>query len=105
MGFRTLAIQKRSSEVWTLLSAVKTEFGKFGDVMDKVQKKLQEACNVIDQAAARTRAIERKLRNVQDLPPAEASALLGDGSAPATEIEPEAPSSAEAEQLRPQIPP
>jgi DNA recombination protein RmuC len=105
MGFRTLAIQRRSSEVWTLLSAIKTEFGKFGDVMEKVQKKLQEASNVIDQAAARTRAIERKLRNVQDLPPAEAAALLDDGASSGIEIEPEGPDLAEAEQQRPLIPP
>ena len=77
MGFRTLAIEKRSSEVWTVLGAVKTEFGRFGEVIDKVQKKLQEASNVIDSAATRSRAITRKLRTVQELPPAEATALLG----------------------------
>lgn len=84
MGFRTLAIQKRSSEVWTLLAAVKTEFGKYGDVLAKVQKKLQEATNTIDSATVRTRAIERKLRNVQELPTTDAQQLLllgpdGDG--------------------------
>ena len=68
MGFRTLAIQKRSSEVWNLLAAVKTEFGSFGDILDKTQKKLQEASNVIDKAGARSRAIERRLKNVQELP-------------------------------------
>lgn len=71
MGFRTLAIQKRSSEVWGVLAAVKTEFGKFADVISKVQKKLQEASNVIDSAATRTRAIERQLRDVQAVPTAE----------------------------------
>lgn len=76
LGFQTLAIQKRSSEVWQLLGAVKTEFGKFGDVLDKTQKKLQEASNTIDQATTRTRAIERKLRQVQELPAAESSQLL-----------------------------
>lgn len=76
LGFQTLAIQKRSSEVWQLLGAVKTEFGKFGDVLDKTQKKLQEASNTIDQAATRTRAIERKLRQVQELPAAESSQIL-----------------------------
>lgn len=76
MGFRTLAIQQRSSEVWTLLAAVKTEFGKYGHVLTKVQKKLQEASNTIDTAAVRTRAIERKLRNVQELPPTDAQQLL-----------------------------
>ncbi|KAF0151521.1 MAG: hypothetical protein FD143_1886 [Ignavibacteria bacterium] len=65
MGFRTLAIEKRSSEVWSLLSAVKTEFGKFGEVLEKTQKKLQEASNTIDDASKRTRAIERKLKNVE----------------------------------------
>lgn len=76
MGFRTLAIQQRSSEVWTLLGAVKTEFGKYGDVLDKVQKKLQEASNTIDTAAVRTRAIERRLRGVEELPATDAQALL-----------------------------
>ena len=68
MGFRTLAIEKRSSEVWELLGAVKTEFGKFGDVLAKTKKKLKEASNTIDQAEVRTRAIERKLRDVQQVP-------------------------------------
>jgi DNA recombination protein RmuC len=80
MGFRTLAIQKRSSEVWTVLGAVKTEFGKFGGVLEKVQKKLEEASKQMDQAGVRTRAIERKLRGVQELPAAEAGTLLlGEG--------------------------
>ncbi|MDE1190739.1 MAG: DNA recombination protein RmuC [Arachidicoccus sp.] len=68
MGFRTLAIEKRSSEVWDLLGAVKTEFGKFGTVLEKTKKKLQEATNTIDQAGMRSRAIERQLRKVQELP-------------------------------------
>lgn len=68
MGFRTLAIEKRSSEVWEVLSAVKTEFGKFGDVLDKTRKKLQEASNVIDKAGIRSRAIERQLEKVQEMP-------------------------------------
>jgi len=68
MGFRTLAIEKRSSEVWELLGLVKTEFGKFGDVLAKTKKKLQEASNTIDQAEVRTRAIERRLRQVQEIP-------------------------------------
>jgi len=68
MGFRTLAIEKRSSEVWELLGVVKTEFGKFGDVLSKTKKKLQEASNTIDQAEVRTRAIERKLKKVQQIP-------------------------------------
>ncbi len=76
MGFRTLAIQQRSSEVWKLLAAVKTEFGKYGDILDKVQKKLQEATNTIDTAAVRTRAIERKLRDVRELPASDAQGVL-----------------------------
>jgi len=76
MGFRTLAIEKRSSEVWEILGAVKTEFGKFGTILEKTQKKLKEASNVIDQAGVRTRAIERKLRDVQELPLKETERLL-----------------------------
>jgi DNA recombination protein RmuC len=76
MGFRTLAIEKRSSEVWTLLAAVKTEFGRFGDVLDKTQKKLQEASNTIESAATRSRAIERKLKDVQELPASNAVEIL-----------------------------
>jgi DNA recombination protein RmuC len=68
MGFRTLAIEKRSSEVWDILGVVKTEFGKFGTILEKTKKKLQEATNTIDQAGVRTRAIERQLINVQELP-------------------------------------
>ncbi len=78
MGFRTLAIEKRSSEVWMLLSAVKTEFGKFGDILDKTNKKLQEASNVMDDAARKSRTIERKLRAVQSLPDASAEKLLAE---------------------------
>jgi DNA recombination protein RmuC len=78
MGFRTLAIEKRSSEVWTLLSAVKTEFGKFGDILEKTQKKLQEASNTIEDAARKSRGIEKRLKNVQALPTADAPSLLGD---------------------------
>jgi DNA recombination protein RmuC len=76
MGFRTLAIQKRSSEVWNLLAAVKTEWVKYGDMLAKVQKKLTEASNTIDDAATRTRAIGRKLRDVQELPANEAQGML-----------------------------
>jgi len=68
MGFRTLAIERRSSEVWELLSVVKTEFGKFGDTLSKTKKKLQEAAHTIDQAEVRTRAIERSLRRVEEAP-------------------------------------
>jgi DNA recombination protein RmuC len=76
LGFRTLAIQKRSSEVWNLLAAVKTEWTKYGEVLDKVQKKIQEASNTIESAQTRTRAIGRKLRNVQELPANQAESVL-----------------------------
>jgi DNA recombination protein RmuC len=68
MGFRTLAIQQQSSEVWRVLGEVKTEFGKYSDVLAKVQKKLQEAANTVDTGLSRTRAIERKLRGVEGVP-------------------------------------
>ncbi len=79
MGFRTLAIQQRSGEVWTLLGAVKTEFRKFGDVIEKVQKKIQEAGNAIESAQVRSRAIERRLKKVEELPAGESAALLAGG--------------------------
>ena len=65
MGFRTLAIEKRSSEVWSLLGKVKTEFAKFGEVLDKTQEKLEQASKTIDSAKTRTRAIERSLKDVE----------------------------------------
>jgi DNA recombination protein RmuC len=76
MGFRTLAIEKRSSEVWQTLGAVKTEFSKYGEVMDAVKKKLNEASNQIDKVAIRSRAIDRKLREVEHMPEQEATRLL-----------------------------
>lgn len=76
MGFRTLAIQKRSGEVWQILGAVKSEFDKYGTVLDRVQRKLQEASNTIDDVSVRKRAIDRKLRSVEMLPELEATALL-----------------------------
>ncbi len=78
MGFRTLAIEKRSSEVWSLLGAVKTEFGKFGDVLDNVKAKLDQASKQIDQTGVRTRAIARKLRDVESLPVEQSRQLLPD---------------------------
>ena len=80
MGFRTLAIEQRSSEVWQVLGAVKTEFGKFGDVLAKTKKKLEEATRTIDQAEVRTRAIDRKLRGVEALPAGQARLLLDDSA-------------------------
>ena len=77
MGFRTLAIEKRSSEVWEVLAAVKTEFGKFGDVMDKLKRQLNTASKTIDETGVRTRAMERRLRTVEELPIEEATIRLG----------------------------
>ena len=77
MGFRTLAIEKRSSEVWTVLAAVKTEFGKFGGMLMKVQKNLETAGTQLDEVIGkRTRAIERKLRQVQELPSERSADIL-----------------------------
>ncbi len=76
MGFRTLAIEKRSSEVWQLLGAVKTEFGKFGDVLARTKEQLDRASNSIGDATTRTRAIERKLRGVEQLSEPQTRALL-----------------------------
>jgi DNA recombination protein RmuC len=68
MGFRTLAIQKRSSEVWNLLAAVKSEFAKFGEALSKVKDKLDQASSDMDKVAVRSRAITKKLRDVEELP-------------------------------------
>jgi DNA recombination protein RmuC len=96
MGFRTLAIEKRSSEVWKTLATIKSEFGKFGGIIDKVQKKLQAASNEMDRAASKTRTIERKLRKVEALPTSETTDFLegagleldsDDDNPPETEIE------------------
>jgi DNA recombination protein RmuC len=76
MGFRTLALEKRSAEVWEVLGAVKTEFGKFGDVLAKTKKKLEEASNTIDAAETRTRAMTRKLKSVEALPDEATQKLL-----------------------------
>jgi DNA recombination protein RmuC len=81
MGFRTLALEKRSSEVWQVLGAVKTEFGKFGDVLARTRKKLEEAGNTISQAETRTRAMGRALKQVEALPESQSQDLLpGDAS-------------------------
>ena len=76
MGFRTLALEKRSAEVWQVLGAVKTEFMKFGEVLAKTRKKLEEAGNTIDAAEVRTRAMARQLRSVEALPEQRAQELL-----------------------------
>jgi DNA recombination protein RmuC len=77
MGFRTLAIEQRSSEVWRVLGAIKAEFGKFGDILAKTQKKLQEASNTIEEARGKSTTIVRRLRDVEALPQDEADRLLG----------------------------
>ena len=76
MGFRTLAIEKRSSEVWRVLGAVKTEFAKFGEVLKRVKSQLSAAANTLDDAETRTRQMTRKLKDVEALPQDEAAALL-----------------------------
>ncbi|HEY1299909.1 MAG TPA: DNA recombination protein RmuC, partial [Stellaceae bacterium] len=75
------AIQQRSSEVWQVLAAVKTEFGKYGEILDRVQKKLQEASATIDHVATRRRQIDRRLAQVETLSEPEARLLLGLDSA------------------------
>ncbi|MFK5984358.1 MAG: DNA recombination protein RmuC [Pseudomonadota bacterium] len=77
MGFRTLAIEKHSSEVWNVLSAVKTEFSKFGDILSKVKKQLDSASSTIEKTGVRTRVMEKKLRDVEDLPMEQATKVLG----------------------------
>lgn len=78
MGFRTVAIEKRSAEVWQTLGAVKTQFGKFGDLLDGVQKKLQESANKIESAKTTSRQIERKLKDVEELPESDSVKLIGE---------------------------
>ena len=77
MGFRTLAIEQRSAEVWAVLGAVKTEFGKFGEALAHTKKKLDEASNSISRAETRTRQLTRKLREVEALPVADAEQVIG----------------------------
>jgi DNA recombination protein RmuC len=77
MGFRTLAIEKQASEAWQVLAAVKTEFGKFGGVLDKVKRQLDTASRSIEETGTRTRVMARKLRSVESLPDDKATELLG----------------------------
>ncbi|MDR1318138.1 MAG: DNA recombination protein RmuC [Treponema sp.] len=85
LGFRSLAVEKRTSEIWDLLGAVRTEFGKFGEVLDKTKQKLDQASREIDNAGTRSRVIERKLREVQTLPETAAQKLLEDVGIPEEE--------------------
>ena len=87
MGFRTLAIEKRSSEVWKVLGEVKTEFGKFGEILDKTNKKLQEISHTMETTGRRSRAIERKLKDVEALPISEEIALIEEQEEETTEDE------------------
>ena len=77
MGFKSVAIEKRSSEVWQVLGAVKAQFGKFGDLLDATHKKLMESANKIESAATTSRQIERKLKNVEALPESDSTKLIG----------------------------
>jgi DNA recombination protein RmuC len=91
MGFRTLALEKRSSEVWQVLGAVKTEFGKFGDVLARVKAQTQTVLNTLDSAEQRSRVMGRALKQVQALPQAEAKLLLpADPTEPLGPLEPAA---------------
>ena len=92
MGFKTLAIQKRSSEVWKVLGAIKTEFGKFGGMLEKAQKNLHTATNQLDELVGkRTKAIQRRLRDVESLPQGEAAMYLPEVNNPDTDDEEEFP--------------
>jgi DNA recombination protein RmuC len=92
MGFRTLAVEKRTSEVWILLGTVKTEFAQFGNILEKIRKKLAEASHTIDAAARRSRVIEGKLRMVQEVPAAGATQPLNES---AESLEPDVQAPAE----------
>jgi len=89
MGFKTLAIEKRSQEIWRVLAAVKTEFAKFGGAFDKVRKKIEEAGRTLDDSDRRKRAMERRLRDVETLSDAEAAGILA-LDAPDVDDEPDA---------------
>jgi DNA recombination protein RmuC len=84
MGFRTLAIEQRSSEVWKILGQVKAEFAKFGDILTRTRKKLEEATNTIDEARGKSTTIERRLKDVETLPIPEVAQLFDETMAPYT---------------------
>ena len=90
MGFRTLAIEQRSGEVWRLLGAVKTDFSRFGDLLARTKKQLDSVSNTLADAEVRTRSIERKLRGVEALPEAESAQLLSQDDRPVIDLEPDA---------------
>ena len=97
MGFQTLVIEKRAAEVWRVLGAIKTEFGKFGDVLDKVKRQLNTASRTIEETGVRSRVIQKRLRSIEQLPEAEASAIL---ALPAVGNEVEGEDSEEDEQAK-----
>lgn len=97
MGFKTLAIERRSSEVWALLGAVKTEFGRFADVLARTQKKIRQASESIEDAARKTRTIQRRLKGVQELGERESRRLLDGESEEAAPAQPEQPAEEEYE--------
>jgi DNA recombination protein RmuC len=88
MGFQTLVVEQRAAEVWRVLGAVKTEFGKFGDVLDKVQRQLSTASRTIEETGQRSRAMEKKLRSAERLPEAEAAMVLELPAGNATDASP-----------------
>jgi DNA recombination protein RmuC len=92
LGFRTLAIEKRSTEVWRVLGAVKTEFGKFGEILARTKDKLDQVGKTLEDAGRKSTTIARKLRDVEALPEAEADRLLTGDGAGAIDLEPESPS-------------
>jgi DNA recombination protein RmuC len=87
LGFKTLSIEKRSSDVWRLLGAIKTEFMTFGTLLDKTRKKLDEASSSIDTASARTRRIQKKMQGIEQLPTQQADELLGIDQLAAEQVE------------------
>jgi len=76
MGFRSLAVEKRTNEIWNVLGAVRTEFGKFGDILDATKKKLDQASAELEKTGTRTRQMERKLQGFNTLSETEAQKLL-----------------------------
>ncbi len=86
VGFQTVAIERRASEVWNVLGAVKTEFGKFGDVLERVKRQINTVSNTLDESTKRTKAMERKLRSVEQIPDDQARTYLGiEDAEPASE--------------------
>ncbi|MCZ6452285.1 MAG: DNA recombination protein RmuC, partial [Deltaproteobacteria bacterium] len=91
MGFRTLAIEQRAGEVWKVLAAVKTEFGKFGEVLDNVKKQLDTATRTVEETGVRTRAMERQLQDVEPPSSDKAAEVLNFAAGDSSSFEPEGP--------------